>query len=98
MERKWVAQGKDLENILVRKLEGGHHKIRLSAETGAWMLTMSICLNSMVLTLTKFCDKLALCFGYPPTDLSTLCDGCGESFTVVHVVACKKGRSGAPVL
>lgn len=88
MERKWVAQGKDLENILVRKLEGGHHKIRLSAETGAWMLTMSICLNSMVLTLTKFCDKLALCFG----------DGCGESFTVVHVVACKKGRSGASVL
>ena len=55
--KKWTVQDKKLENILVRKSDGGRHRIKRLAETVAWMLTMPIRLNGTVLTPTEFCDN-----------------------------------------
>ena len=48
-------------------------------------------LNGTVLSPLEFRDNLALRFGFPPTGLLKLCDGCGEPFMIAHAMACKKG-------
>ena len=89
--RKRAGQGGELEEILDAATTLDQRRIHRSAETEGWLAAIPSCLNSTALSSTEFRDNLVLRFGFPPTGLPKLCDGCREPFTITHDMACKKG-------
>ena len=63
----------------------------IGTKTGAWLNTIPKSYNGTELSPSKFRDHLHMQYYCAPLDLNTHCDGCGEKFTVQHVLACKVG-------
>ncbi len=47
--------------------------------------------NGTELSAQEFRDAFLLRYGRSPGDLPSLCDGCGQKFSVQHALECKKG-------
>ncbi len=60
-------------------------------ETGAWLTATPNLLNGTDLAADKFRDNLRMHLRLTPISLPQQCIGCGDRFTVKHVMTCKKG-------
>ena len=56
-----------------------------------WLTVLPLRQEGYDLTSTQFRDQLAIRYGHQPGRLPSLCDGCGVSFTLQHVLDCPKG-------
>lgn len=65
--------------------------IMRGCETGAWLSVLPSTVNGTELSRQEFRDSLYLRYALTPPDLPSLCDGCGQKFSVPHALDCPNG-------
>jgi hypothetical protein len=63
----------------------------INEKTSAWLTVLPVERNNFDLSPVEFRDALAIRYRRPLLSTPGLCDGCGEKFTLSHVLSCKKG-------
>lgn len=79
-------------NWIVSKLPCDDRRtIERGKQTGQWLSVLPSSVNGTELSAQEFRDSVMLRYARTPIDLPSLCDGCGETFSVRHGLECKKG-------
>lgn len=73
---------KEYERAVRRAVEG---------KTSTWLTVLPLKQDNFDLTANEFRDALAIRYCKPLTNAPGSCDGCQQSFTMRHALACKKG-------
>ena len=70
------------QRIIRRAIEG---------KTSSWLNVLPIAKHHFDLSAGEFRDALAMRYGRSLLSMPSVCDGCGELFTLGHALDCKKG-------
>jgi hypothetical protein len=68
-----------------------HITILQGKDTRQWLLVLPSAANGTKLLAQEYRDTIILHYTRSPADLQSHCDGCGQKFSVCHVLGCKKG-------
>jgi hypothetical protein len=89
--RKEMRNDKTLE-ALVSKLPAFERRTILRGRlTGQYLTVTPSVVHSTQLSPQEFRDSILIRYCRSPPDLPSHCDGCSQSFSVPHALACKKG-------
>ena len=64
---------------------------KLHSKCSSWLTIVPTNDNGFSMSSNQFRDAISLRYGKQPTNLPSICDADGESFTVCHALNCKKG-------
>ena len=63
---------------------------KIKHKCSTWLTVAPTYENGFSMTPDVFRDAVALRYGRIPPKMKSVCDGCGEDFTVSHALDCKK--------
>ena len=92
-DEKFKQAANDVDNLLpmlsIERKIAVEQKIKHKCST--WLTVAPTYENGFYMTPDVFRDAVALRYGRIPPKMKSVCDGCGEDFTVSHALDCKKG-------